>query len=235
MQNVFIISEYQFPYDYKFPGQASDEKILFVVRENRIMLVVRLLGVILTALLVAILGWWLAEVIISFSSSAAALLRLVSLILATGFGLIGYWWLSLLWRKSICIITNKRLTKFIYTTPFNRHNLSLPLDQIVDTGSYTKGFTQALFKLGTFTARSAAASSGVASEEESLGMDKRINRKYFYIENVACAEDLQHYVTKLLSAFRQYHDYLPTFRPFLPHLKGEARKAFMKQFPDYWS
>jgi hypothetical protein len=235
MQNVFLAKNYQFPYEYKFPGQATDEKILFVVRENGVMLVVRLAGLALAAGLVFVLGWWLGGVAAGFSSSMAALIRLFSLLFALGFGSIGYWWLTILWKKSICIITNKRLTKFIYTTPFNRHNLSLPLDQIVDTGSYTKGFLQAVFKLGTFTARSAAASSGVASEEESIGMDKRINRKYFYIENVACAEDLQHYVAKLLSAFRQYHDYLPSFRPFIPQLKGEARKEFMKQFPDYWS
>lgn len=235
MQNVFAVSEYQFPYLYKFPGQASDERILFVVRENEVALLVRLIGVGLAAVLVLSLGWWLAGLTVGFSAGLASLLKLVSLLLAITFGLVGGWWLLILWRKSICLITNKRLTKFIYTTPFNHHNLSLPLEHIVDTGSYTKGFTQALFQLGTFTARSAAASSGVASEEESLGLDKRINRKYFYIENVACAEDLQHYVTKLLSAFRQYHDYLPTFRPFLPKLKGELRKEFMKNYPEYWS
>jgi hypothetical protein len=135
-----------------------------------------------------------------------------------------------LWKKSIFVLTTKRLTKFIYTTPFNRHNLSLPLEMIVDTGSYTKGFTQAFFRLGTFTARSSASSSGVATDEVG-----RVNKKYFYLENISMAEDLQHYVSKLLRAQRQHSDRLDTFRPFIPHLKGEARKEFMAQFPDYWS
>ncbi len=101
---------------------------------------------------------------------------------------------------------------------------------IVDTGSYDKGFIQAFLKLGTFTARSSASSSGAATEDNS-----RINKKYFYIENVSMVEDLQHYVSKLLSAFRKDQDRLITFRPFIPKLKGEARQRFMEQYPEYWS
>jgi hypothetical protein len=63
----------------------------------------------------------------------------------------------------------------------------------------------------------------------------RINKKYFFIENIVIAEDLQHYINKLLYAFRHHHQHLPTFRPFIPHLKGEARKRFMAEYPEYWS
>jgi hypothetical protein len=100
---------------------------------------------------------------------------------------------------------------------------------IVDTGSYTKGFLQALFKLGTFTARSSAASSGVATDDED-----RINKKYFYIENVAIAEDLQQYVNKLLSVFRARNGELSGFRPFIPHGYGK-RDSLIQQYPEYWS
>jgi hypothetical protein len=63
----------------------------------------------------------------------------------------------------------------------------------------------------------------------------RVNKKYFYIENIAMAEDLQHYVNKLLQAFRYQRDKIESFRPFIPHLKGQKREAFMKQHPEYWS
>lgn len=101
---------------------------------------------------------------------------------------------------------------------------------IVDTGSYTKGFIQAWLKLGVFTARSSATSSGVATDNTS-----RINKKYYYIENVSCAEDLQQYINKLLSVFRQQPARLDRFRPFIPHLKGKARKKFMEDYPQFWS
>ncbi len=229
--SIFAEPQFVFPYAYKFPGQASDERILFVTRENQVMLWVRRLGIMVAALVMGIAGGALGEFLTSMlGPQVGDPVVLVSILLAVAFGSLGWWWTTTLWQKSLMLVTTHRLTKFIYTTPFNRHNLSLPLDMIVDTGSYTKGFTQALFKLGTFTARSSASSSGAATDDPD-----RVNKKYFYIENVAVAEDLQHYINKLLTAFRHRHADLVTFRPFMPSLKGEARKQFMEQYPEFWS
>lgn len=231
MEQIFTTDHFEFPYKYKFPGLATHERILFVTRENPIMLTVRRAGVVGAAVAVLVAGYG-AGLLVSplLGPALGGMIQLLGLGLALIFGVVGWWWVSVLWRWSIVVVTTMRLTKFIYTTPFNRHNLSLPLDMIVDTGSYTKGFIQALFKLGTFTARSSASSSGAATDDP-----ERVNKKYFYIENIAIAEDLQHYISKLLYAFRQHHDQLETFRPFLPGLKGEARKKFMEQYPEYWS
>lgn len=228
--NIFSVAEFTFPYNYKFPGQASDERILFVTRENPIMLWMRRVGVVGAALVVMVTGFWLSQLVRDTVGVYASLIQLLALGVGIIFMGVGWWWVTTLWSKSIMLVTTHRLTKFIYTTPFNRHSLSLPLDMIVDTGSYTKGFAQALFRLGTFTARSSAASSGAATDEPD-----RVNKKYFYIENVAIAEDLQHYINKLLTAFRHHHEYLVSFRPFVPHLKGDARKQFMENYPEYWS
>jgi hypothetical protein len=234
-QNIFTVANFEFPYDYKFPGQASDEHILFVTRENLVMLWVRLTTVVLAAVVLFGVGSWLVSVVGSFSLAFGSLLQIFTILSSLAFGIVGWWWVTVMWQKSICIVTTKRLTKFIYTTPFNRHNLSVPLEMIVDTGSYTKGLIQAIFRLGTFMARSAAAGTGIASDEQESGGSRRLNRKYFFIENIAIAEDLQHYVTKLLFAHRHHHARIDTFRPFIPHLKGTARKEFMQQYPDYWS
>lgn len=233
MKSVFAIENFEFPYLYKFPGQASDEKILFLTRENKIMLSLRIFGVIMAAFFVLISGWFGGVLVGNMLGiGVGSILQFISIILAAAFFSLGSWWVYILWKKSICIVTSKRLTKYIYTTPFNRHNLSLPLDQIVDTGAYSKGFVQALFKLGTFTARSSAASSGVATDDDG---GKRVNKKYFYIENIGIAEDLQHYVNKLLNANRHHLDKITSFRPFIPGLKGEKRANYMKKYPEYWS
>jgi hypothetical protein len=230
MQSVFSTDRFEFPYRYKFPGQASDEVILFIARENESMFWWRraqVLGIAIMMVIAAGIASWLIEDIYAPMATAAWTLFTFGgfLVLA-----IGWWWVSDLWKKSIFVLTTKRLAKFIYTTPFNRHTLSLPLEMIVDTGSYTKGYLQAIFRLGTFTARSSASSSGVATDEVG-----RVNKKYFYLENISMAEDLQHYVSKVLRAARQQPDRLDTFRPFIPHLKGERRKEFMAEFPEYWS
>lgn len=233
MADIFQLPIFEFPYRYKFPGQASDEKILYLTRENKVMLWWRIGLTCAASLVLALVGSALVGSVSSLIGTAAAsTLALLFWILAITFGLIGSWWIYALWQKSIAILTNKRLIKFIYTTPFNRHVLALPLDMIVDTGAYTKGFVQALFHLATFTARSAASSSGVATDD---AQGERVNKKYFYIENIARAEDLQHYVSKLLDAMKYQRERLDTFRPFIPHLKGESRKKFMEQYPEYWS
>ncbi|MBP7842854.1 hypothetical protein KA017_02525 [Candidatus Woesebacteria bacterium] len=229
--NISKIEDFEFPYLYKFPGQATDEQILYITREHKIMLQFRRFFVIMIALILVVIGYsitgFLSTLIPSFPAGSVNLF--VTAIAALEMS-IGWWWVSALWKKSIAFVTTKRLKKIVYTTPFNKHSLSLPLEMIVDTGSYDKGFIQAFLKLGTFTARSSASSSGAATEDNS-----RINKKYFYIENVSMVEDLQHYVSKLLSAFRKDQDRLITFRPFIPKLKGEARQRFMEQYPEYWS
>lgn len=232
MKKIFAADEFEFPYtQYRFPGQATDEKILFVTRENKVMLWTRRLMVLLIGAAIFGAGAWLANLLKQFLNFS-----LPPVIVPLTFGasatviLIGWWWVTNLWKKSLAFVTTKRLAKIIYTTPFTKHTLSLPLEMIVDTGAYTKGFLPAILKLATFTARSSAASSGVATDDID-----RINKKYFYLENIGCAEDLQHYVNKLLNIFRTEKNKLENFRPFIPHLKAGERDKFMEQHPQYWS
>ena len=142
-QAIFTVERFEFPYLYKFPGQSSDERILFVTRESDVILIFRQVLTALTAGIIFIVGYAIAQMLRSVIGNSVVMIELLSAVIAVGFGVAGFWWVTTLWRKSIAIITNKRLSKFIYTTPWNRHNLSLPLDMIVDTGAYSKGFLQA--------------------------------------------------------------------------------------------
>lgn len=196
------------------------------------MLWSRRIGIIVVANAIFLVTLFGGVVIGGLNDMAGISIQGIGFFLALVVGSIGWWWVSTLWRNGIMLVTTQRLLKFIYTTPWNRHILSLPLEMIVDTGSYTKGYLQAIFKLGVFTARSSAASSGVATDDER---GERVNKKYFYIENVAAYEDLQHYINKLLQAYRHHREELPSFRPFIPELKGEARRQFMEQHPGFWS
>ena len=195
------------------------------------MLLIRQIGAVLAAALIFLTGYAAGKLVDSFFGiHISGFFELIAAGFAGVFLVVGFWWVTTLWKNSIAIITNKRLFKFIYTTPWNRHELSLPLEMVVDTGAYSKGILQALFKLGIFTARSSASSSGVATDDPG-----RVNKKYFYIENVQNFEDIHHYLNKVLFVYRQDWKTLENYRPFLPHLKGEARKEFMKNYPEYWS
>ena len=122
--SIFAEPQFVFPYAYKFPGQASDERILFVTRENQVMLWVRRLGIMVAALVMGIAGGALGEFLTSMlGPQVGDPVVLVSILLAVAFGSLGWWWTTTLWQKSLMLVTTHRLTKFIYTTPFNRHNL----------------------------------------------------------------------------------------------------------------
>jgi len=221
MRQIFTVSQFEFPYaDLKFPGQATDEQILYVTREAPVMLHLRLFTVGLVSLVLATTGSLVPFLMPSFSPGYTFGLIVGSFVLGIATLGIGSWWMTKLWKKSIFILTNRRLTKFIYTTPWNRYDLSLGLDKIVDTGAYARGYFQAVFGIGTFSARSSAGNRA---------------DKYFYIENVHRSEDLKHYISKLLHHYNHNENDLKNFRPFIPWLKGEARKRFLKNYPQYWS
>jgi hypothetical protein len=214
---VFNLDQFEFPYkNITFPGQYSDEKILFVTREGKSMLWLRMAFITLIGLTLLTAGIVGTNVINRFVNIPSFIPFAIALIALIG-SAIGYWWVYTLWRKSVFIVTTRRLTKFIYTTPFTRYQLSLGLDRIVDTGAYQKSYLQAFTNLGYFVARSAAG-----------------NIKNFKIINISFYEDLHNYINKLLFTFNKEKEQLNSFRPFIPHLKGEARKKYVKKVaPEY--
>lgn len=221
-KSVFKITEYKFPYsDLKFPGQASDEVILFIDREAKAMLWLRLVVILTISLFLILLGSVLLEFVPAYWAElnlnmVYLIFSVLVLSLAAGIG----WWTYWLWRQSIYLVTSRRLIKFISTTPWHRYSLSLGLDNIVDTGAYNKGLLSIFFKMGTMTARSSAGNR---------------KDKYFYLDNINAHEDLAHYINKVLNVFNQDQSKLSNYRPFIPNLKGEKRKRFMEKFPHYWS
>ena len=216
MKEILTVSEYSFPYtDLHFPGMNSGEKILFVTREAHTMFWLRLIS--LKIVVLSLLGLGLLFIYLASSYISSAGLLLVGLVILCGVILVGgFWWISQTYRKSVFIITTRRLTKIIYTTPFTWYQFSLGLDEIADTGSYSSSYFEALFHLGYFVARSGAAAV-----------------KNFKIVNITFSADLHNYVNKLLYAFKHHPEKIDTFRPFIPFLKGEKRKDFLKEYPEY--
>ncbi len=231
MTSIFEVKQFSFPYDqHRFPGQATDERILYVTREHVLFLWLRIAFVLLltAGILMASYVFGLAFRQI-FPANSLGFTLPITLLLAGVFAATGWWWVHGIWHKSLAIVTNKRLIKIIYTTPVNRYNQSLPLEMIVDTSCNNQGFVEgvahAWLQIGTLTARSSASSSGVATEDTD-----RVNKKYFYLENIQYCEDLQQYLNKIISLLHQSPEQLQAFRPFIPHLKGELRQKFLEDY-----
>jgi hypothetical protein len=216
MREVLDATKYDFPYtELHFPGMNSGERILFVTRESDIMQRIRFGTLIVMDSAVLFLGLLLVGLGSQYVSWLS-IIRFPLFVLVAIVALVGYWWIRETHRKSVFIITNRRLTKIIYTTPFTWYQFSLGLDEIEDTGSYSSSYFEAMFGLGYFVARSGAAAI-----------------KNFKIVNITFAADLHNYVNKLLYAFKHHQQEIAQFRPFIPHMKGEARKNFLEKYPEY--
>lgn len=203
--SVFNIPYFTPPYtDVTFPGKSEDENILYITRESPLILGFRLTIFSFVAAIVMLSGAlimaWLA------TTANINLDLLIVLILLFGFLAMagGFWWIWTVYRKTLFIITTRRLTKFIHVTPWNRYQMSLTLDKVVDSGSYSKGYFQALFGLGTFVARSSAG-----------------NVKNFKIVNIHYSEDLHNWMNKLIFVFNKDSVKLDAFRPFVPKPSGQ--------------
>ena len=205
MVSVFELSYFQPPYDQvTFPGKSEEERILYVTREAPVFLGLRLGRFSLAIAVLLVVGSWLLKQISGVVGWSYG--WLVGWWLAVGalvmFG--GLWWIWQVYKKTVFIITTRRLTKFIHTTPWTRYQLSLGLDKVVDSGAYSKGYFQALFGLGTFVARSSAG-----------------NIKNFKIVNIEHAEDLHNWMNKLMFTFNKNVEELDKFKPFIAKKKGQ--------------
>ncbi len=216
MKNIFKQKDFKFPYqNIKFPGQHTEERILFITREGSIVLKIKLLSL----LFISVIGIFLIITILKNFT----LINLIYFIPIIGmiwvlFSIFIAWWIIKVYNKTLFIITTRRLTKFIHTTPWSRYQMSLGLDQIVDTGAYKKGWLQILTGLGYFVARSSAGAV-----------------KNFKIINVGFSEDLHNYVNKLLYVFNDKKGDLDRFRPFIPNLKGIERDDYVRKVAPQFS
>jgi len=234
---LLVQKNFDFPYLYKFSGQDSREVILYATRESRSLLYIRYIWLLIAGGFELFVVWWLCQVLIpqvipNFpSQTIGVILTLISLVCLA----LVWYYLTVTWTRTVGILTNYRLVKIIQYGLFNHATQTLPLDEVVDTSVGNKKFWERLLGVSTFTARSSAASSGLATDDASEGKF-RINKKYFYWENIDFGEDFENYLHKILKLKREDPKVdLSHFRPFIGSLKGEVRERFMQQFPDYWS
>lgn len=205
MQNILEMPEFKPPYDEMiFPGKAEDERILYVTREAPLMVGIRMTIFSLIVAVVMVIGTILTSVTGKTMGFDASLIIIMILFLGAVVMFGGMWWIWQVFQKTMFIITTRRLTKFIHTTPWTRYQMSLGLDKVVDSAAYTKGYGQSIFGLGTFVARSSAG-----------------NIKNFKIENIHFAEDLHNWMNKLMFVFARETEKLDNFRPFSAKKMGE--------------
>ena len=90
MKDIFTENEFQFPYTkLRFPGQASDERILYVNREASVPLYLRLAFVVIAALVLTGVAVGVLNVLSNLIGGIASVLFPAALLLGMVFGGIG--------------------------------------------------------------------------------------------------------------------------------------------------
>lgn len=237
LPSILTVDKLEYPYLYKFPGQESREQILYVMRESKIILNARRVGAVVVGILIVIMAWvigkWLGDNWL-IGSNWQVWVGMITALVTVSVAL-AWWWLTFNWKRTLGILTTYRLIKMVQINPFTNRNQMLPLREVVDTSSGTRSFWEMMWKLSTFTARSSATSSGIATNDAEVGK-LRINKKYFFLENIENAEDFENYVHKVMKLLDEKgSEGMYNFRPFAPKLKAGRRDEIKKQYPEYWS
>ncbi len=188
------------PPAFRFSGQHTDEVILYVSRMHPIALIKNIL---LISLGFAIIAAFIAIVagLITLPVEVLFLLPFLITVVIAGW-LFTLWWAYKVYRNTYFVITDRRLVKLGYTTPFTRYQSSLNLSEIQDSAATSRHVIEQLLNIGTFYARSSAA--GIRD---------------FWFEYLEYHIDLHNYINKLLYMLRNDPngaEALKVFRPFIP-------------------
>ncbi|MCL5676066.1 MAG: hypothetical protein M1120_02970 [Patescibacteria group bacterium] len=184
-----------------FPGQQTDERVLYHTRPHR--------GVkYLSFLKVLVLGFFVffAFGIVSFNlpflgGQMAALGSILSACLI----LFGMWWINSTHEKTDIFVTDRRIVKFAPVTPFHITMRTLFWDEAVKTKTYYKNpVMERILGVGSLEIH--------ARSQDKDNVD--LNHLPFH-------QDLANYIDKILFTFKNKPDDLKNFKEFVAKPKGQ--------------
>lgn len=195
----------------QFPGQQSDEIVLYEVRPHHYALIAKVTGIFLLAFVVA----FLSLLIGNFINPLAAV---IGVILAIAIAVLGFWATLSQFNQARTYITDRRVVRFDANTPFNVNSRSLSWDDVLKIKTFPPSFIGSLFNIGEVVlhARSSIISftPNDAIEKEIAGDDLEIKYVYYY-------KDLGHYLDKILYTYRHSPQEVRTMRTFVTRPKGK--------------
>lgn len=199
-------------YSDKFYGQQEDERILYVTFHHPLALWISLAKVGAAALLLLV-AFGIIGSQIPFGGVAVGLgvgLSLVTLLIGT---------LSVLVmeQKNVGYITDRRVVRFMATTPLTQSSRSLSWDEAVKVKTYQPNPLLKLMNVGRVVvhAKSTVLSTDVPKTESVVSEDDvMLDYVYYY-------KDLGNYIDKILHLYRQKPKELERLRAFVPKPRGK--------------
>lgn len=140
-----------------FPSQEPNEVIHIVVREDMILLAIRLVVWLIIASLVPLFYRYAPEVVPALFEGQLGIVTALFTNVYLMFLLVGLFIIFVLYYLNIHVVTNIRIVDIDQTGLFNHTVSELRLEKIEDVTSETKGVLGTLFNFGTVYVQTAGA------------------------------------------------------------------------------
>lgn len=196
-------------YSRVFPGQQSDEKVLYEVRPHLAALYVTLVKIVGLSLVLFVFLMALARI--------SPIFALLSFVISGAVMLIGAWATVTMFGRSVAYITDRRIVRFEAATPFATNSRALTWDQVAKIKTFPRNIMWKMLKVGTVAVH--AASTFVHTHEHPreniyTNDDLELEHVYYY-------KDLGNYLDKILYLYKHKPQELEELKPFIPKPAGQ--------------
>ncbi|HKY73815.1 MAG TPA: hypothetical protein VJ246_00710 [Patescibacteria group bacterium] len=192
-----------------FPGQQTDEHVLYVVHPHIVSLYMSLAKITALALFLLIT--------LLFLSKAFMFFGVVSFIGAAVLVGVGSWVSYESFRRSITYITDRRIVRFEAATPFATNSRALTWDEVVKVKTFPRNVLWKMMKVGTIIVH--AKSTYVHTHEqtrENVYTNDDLDLEYVYYY-----KDLGNYIDKILYTYKHSPHEVSQMHPFVPKPAGQ--------------
>lgn len=192
-----------------FPGQQSDEKVLYEIRPHVYALHASLVKLYLFSLVLF--------VVFAFLARLSSILFLLGTILAGAIAVLGSWATIAIFKKSVSYLTDRRIVRFEAATPFAMNVRALGWDDVVKTKTFPRNVFWKMLMIGTVIIH--AKSTYVHTHEQTR--ENVYTNDDLDLEHVYYYRDLGNYIDKILYLYKHNPADLQAMRPFVPKPRGQ--------------
>ncbi len=183
-----------------FPGIEEGERILYFGQPHPVMKYLAF-GVIIAAALFIIFG----SQAVLFAIFPSPLVQILLLLIPIAVLVIALWWINILYTKSEFYITDRRVVKFIPTTPFHISTRALFWDHATKLKTfYRYPIVEQILGIGDIQIHSKH------SESDNIDLD-----------HLKLHRDLGNFIDKVIYTFNNEPQNIPSLREFVPRPRGK--------------
>jgi hypothetical protein len=197
----------------EFYGQQDDERVLYKVRPHQWFHLMSEIQFGLAAVTVLILFWFVGGAM----SEITTIIRLMGLGLAMLISFIG-WWVSMSDHKhNVAYITDRRVIRFIASTPWTVNSRSIMWDEVVKIKTIQTNFIWRMLNIGSVVVHARSTVTPFEGQQSQ----QIITNDDIVIAGVGYYRDLGNYMDKVLYLYKKEPEKLSSLRSFVAKPRGK--------------